>query len=148
MTTDPGDLVPDLTCGPDAMGRYRMMHEYEALLFSDCGRFGAEVGRPDLVPQLQDIRNAFRTPEEIDDSPQAAPSKRIVALADGCQKPLLGPLAAVGIDLERIRNAHTFPPGSADWKTSRRQGKRVDLASSKNDEAGPRTVTVSCCVAS
>lgn len=81
---------------------YVMMHEYEALLFSDCERFGAGIGRPELTPRFQDIRNTFQTPEEIDESPEGAPSKRILALVDGYQKPLLGVLAAQEIGLQRI----------------------------------------------
>ena len=80
-----------------------MMHEFEALLFSDCERFSAGIGRPDLAEQLQGIREAFRSPEEIDDSPIQAPSKRIEALVAGYQKPLLGVLAVLEIGLPRIR---------------------------------------------
>ncbi len=81
---------------------YLMMHEYEALLFSDCAGFSTGIGRPELAPRFQDIRNAFRTPEEIDDSPEGAPSRRVVALVDGYQKPLMGALAALEIGLQRI----------------------------------------------
>lgn len=43
-----------------------MMHEFEALLFSDCERFAQGIGRPDLAPRFQQIRNDFETPEEIE----------------------------------------------------------------------------------
>ena len=82
---------------------YLMMHEFEALLFSDCDRFGAAIGRPKLSPRLQQIRNSFDSPEEIDETPNRAPSKRILALYPGYQKPLLGTLAALEIGLPRIR---------------------------------------------
>ena len=96
----------------DAMGKgfdarrflpYVMMHEFEALLFSDCERFAQGIGRPDLAPYFKQIRNAFETPEEIDDSPQTAPSKRVQALMPGYQKPLVGTFAALAIGLETIR---------------------------------------------
>lgn len=80
-----------------------MMHEFEALLFSDCEAFGRAIERPDLIPRLQAIRDSFPNPEAIDDSPKTAPSKRIKALYRGYEKPLMGALAVLGIGLERIR---------------------------------------------
>lgn len=67
-----------------------VMHEFEGLLFSDCERFGRGIGHPELAPQFQIIRDLFATPEEINDSPLTAPSKRIEALLPGYEKPLLG----------------------------------------------------------
>jgi hypothetical protein len=82
---------------------YVMMHEFEALLFSDCKAFAAGVGMPHLGPKLLAIRNAFSTPEEINDSPYTAPSKRVEALMPGYQKPLYGNIAASTIGLAAIR---------------------------------------------
>ena len=80
-----------------------MMHEFEGLLFSDCERFGSGIGRPDLAEAFQTIRDQFATPEEINDSPITAPSKRVLQLMPGYEKPLLGPLAAIEIGLDTIR---------------------------------------------
>lgn len=91
---------------------YVVMHEFEALLFSDCGRFGAGIGRPDLESRFQAIRDAFPNPEEIDDSPLTAPSKRVEELVPGYRKPLLGTLAALEIGLPRMREDC---PGFAGW---------------------------------
>lgn len=82
---------------------YVMMHEFEGLLFSDATRFGLGIGRPDLSPEFQAIRDQFATPEEINDSPQTAPSKRIISLVPGYEKPLMGTLAALEIGLDAIR---------------------------------------------
>lgn len=82
-----------------------VMHEFESLLFSDCTAFARAVGLPNVEAALQTIRDGFRTPEEIDDSPQTAPSKRIKALITGYEKPLLGVLAALEIGLEKILQA-------------------------------------------
>lgn len=79
------------------------MHEFEGLLFSDCERFASGIGRPQLAANLQAIRDQFNTPEEINDSPLTAPSKRIEVLIPGYQKPLLGGLAALEIGLDCIR---------------------------------------------
>ncbi len=83
---------------------YIVMHEFEALLFSDCTAFAAGVYRSDLASAFQQIRNQFASPEEINDSPQTAPSKRIKNLIPGYQKPLLGTLAALEIGLPRMRS--------------------------------------------
>ena len=82
---------------------YVMMHEFEAMLFSDCESFGEGIGHPELAPRFQEIRGQFTSPEEIDDSPDTAPSCRIVELVPGYQKPLMGNLAALEIGLDTIR---------------------------------------------
>ena len=104
------------TMGPRFDGRrfipYVAMHEFEALLFSDCNRFGKAIGRPQLAARFQGIRDDFPTPEEIDDSPKTAPSKPVVALVPGYRKPLFGTLAALEIGLCRMRREC---PHFADW---------------------------------
>ena len=90
---NPGRFVP-----------YVMMHEFEALLFSDCAAFGRGIGHPDLAGNFQEIRDAFENPEEIDDSPQTAPSKRVERLVRGYEKPLLGTLAALEVGLGTMRH--------------------------------------------
>ncbi len=80
-----------------------VMHEFEALLFSDCQAFASAVSRDDLKDALQEIRDQFGSPEEINDSPQTAPSKRIEKLIPGYEKPLLGTLAALEIGLDRMQ---------------------------------------------
>jgi Domain of unknown function (DUF4276) len=80
-----------------------VMHEFEGLLFSDCAAFGQGIGRPDMEPKFRQIRDGFETPEDINDSPDTAPSKRVETLIPGYQKPLLGTLAVLEIGLKRIR---------------------------------------------
>lgn len=82
---------------------YVMMHEFEGLLFSDCDRFSQGIGQPGLAPQFQAIRAGFDSPEAINDSPETCPSKRVVALVPGYEKPLLGALAVLEIGLDTIR---------------------------------------------
>jgi hypothetical protein len=113
-------LLDDVTAdmGPD-FNRHRfipfiVMHEFEGLLFSDCAAFGQGVGRADLIESFQNIRNQFETPEDINDSPLTAPSKRVETLIPGYQKPFHGNLAALEIGLEKIRAAC---PHFRDWLT-------------------------------
>ena len=82
---------------------YVVMHEFEGLLFSDPDRFARGIGRLDLSPEFQAIRDEFRTPEEINDSPDTAPSRRVRNLYEGYQKPLMGVLAVKAIGLDAIR---------------------------------------------
>jgi hypothetical protein len=76
-----------------------VMHEFEGLLFSDCNGFAEGIGRPQLAQSFHEIRHQFSTPEEINDSPVTAPSKRVVQLVEGYEKPLLGTLAILKIGL-------------------------------------------------
>ncbi len=80
-----------------------VMHEYEALLFSDCAGFSRGIGQSRLGTAFQAIRDQFATPEDINDSPVTAPSKRVEELLPGYEKPLLGSLAAIEIGLGCIR---------------------------------------------
>lgn len=91
---------------------YVMMHEFEGLLFSDATRFGHGIGRPDLSPKFQAIRDEFATPEEINDSPFTAPSKRIINLVPSYEKSLMGTLAVLEIGLDAIRQECPF---FRDW---------------------------------
>ena len=80
-----------------------VVHEFEGLIFSDCAAFARGICRPDLEPSFSQIREAFATPEEIDDSPITAPSKRVEELVPGYNKPLYGALAMSEIGLDQIR---------------------------------------------
>ncbi|MCB1020689.1 MAG: DUF4276 family protein [Bryobacterales bacterium] len=79
------------------------MHEYEGLLFSDCAAFSRGIGQREIEAQLFEIRSAFSSPEEINDDPSTAPSKRVSRLVRSYQKTLHGPLAAGEIGLDAIR---------------------------------------------
>ena len=80
-----------------------MMHEFEALLFSDCNAFANSIGRPKIASELQNIRDQFATPEEINDSPISAPSKRVESIIPDYNKPLFGNIAILEIGLDTIR---------------------------------------------
>ena len=82
---------------------YVVMHEFEGLLFSDPIEFARSIGKPDLSTSLQAIRAGFSSPEEINDSSETAPSRRVLDLYAGYQKPLMGVQAANAIGLDAIR---------------------------------------------
>jgi hypothetical protein len=83
---------------------YIQLHEFEALLFSDPSGF-TEVfpDRQAAVAQLTAIRSRFSSPEDIDDDPRTAPSKRILDVLPDYEKPVAGLLVAQKIGLEKIR---------------------------------------------
>jgi hypothetical protein len=81
-----------------------VMHEFEALLFSDPERFASGIEQPDLAAEFHAIRHECGgCPEDINDSADTAPSKRIMKLFPRYQKPLFGPLAVMEIGLSTIR---------------------------------------------
>ena len=58
------DLRPDIRFIP-----YLQVHKYEGLLFSDSDAFAQALGERNLARQLGKIRDAFSTPEDINDDP-------------------------------------------------------------------------------
>ena len=79
-------------------------YEVEGLLFSDVTAFGEISATHDQIEHLQRIRLRFQTPEDINDSKDTAPSKRIEHLMPGYRKRVHGLLIAEKIGLEVIRN--------------------------------------------
>lgn len=83
---------------------YVQQHEFEALLFSDARAFLVlPYATTDIVDNLTSIRSRFDSPEDINDSPDSAPCKRIVNLIPGYRKVVAGSLVADEIGLEKIR---------------------------------------------
>ncbi|HEY3915908.1 MAG TPA: DUF4276 family protein [Verrucomicrobiae bacterium] len=102
-------LLADISAGlGDSSAQNRFipfvtMHEFEGLLFSDREGFAGAIGKPEIANDFQEVRELFDSPEEINDSPITAPSKRIQSLIPNYEKPLFGALAILAIGLERIR---------------------------------------------
>jgi hypothetical protein len=83
---------------------YIQLHEFEVLLFSDPSGFAeAFPERATAVAQLTAIRSQFYSPEDIDDDPRTAPSKRILDVMPDYEKTVAGLLIAQQIGLEKIR---------------------------------------------
>jgi Domain of unknown function (DUF4276) len=91
-----------------------VVHEFEALLFVEPHRFGDWTDSPTVVTELAAIAKAHHTPEDINDSPVSAPSKRILQLMPGYQKTFHGPLIAAEIGLVALRGAC---PHFNEWLT-------------------------------
>jgi Domain of unknown function (DUF4276) len=79
-----------------------LVHEFEGLLYSNPEAFSKWFGES-VVSTLQAERNAFPSPEHINDNPLTAPSKRIRNCCNGYDKPMHGSLLAIDIGLDTIR---------------------------------------------
>lgn len=87
-----GNFIPNL-----------MVHEFEALLFAGTEKFAEWTDDLEVVSKLQAVTNAYATPEEINNSPDTAPSKRIARVMPEYQKTFHGPLIACEIGLDAMR---------------------------------------------
>lgn len=86
---------------------YLQLHEYEALLFSDLNAFGYADVSPKAIANWQAELAQFAGPEEVNNSPQTAPSKRLIRHWPNYAhaKPHYGVLIAQKIGLPTIRAA-------------------------------------------
>jgi hypothetical protein len=95
---------------------YIQLHEFEALLLADPSSLRSEYLEHEAgIAQLIAL-TASRNPEEINDGPDTAPSKRIILQIPAYrhQKASVGPLVAAKIGLETLRRrCHPFN----DWVT-------------------------------
>jgi hypothetical protein len=80
---------------------YIQVHEFEALLFVEPGHFADWVDSR-VVEILRKVREC-NAPEDINDDPHTAPSKRILAAMPDYQKTVHGPLIACDIGLDGFR---------------------------------------------
>ena len=79
---------------------YIQMHEFEALLFAETSALSEVMRDERSKVQLNAIREKFTTPEDINDSPVTAPSKRIEGIYPFYRKLFHGVLAAKKITID------------------------------------------------
>jgi Domain of unknown function (DUF4276) len=100
------EALQETTINPESLRRfipYIQMYEFEGLLFSDCIDLAFAIGQPQIRRKLQNIRDEFSSPEDINDSYITAPSKRLRNLYPGYDKPIHGSLASLEIGIDTIR---------------------------------------------
>ena len=84
---------------------YIQQHEFESLLFSDVDVFSELIDVTEAsVDKLREVRTRFSTPEDINDSSDTAPSKRIAGAIPTYNKVIHGPLLAMKTSLAIIRD--------------------------------------------
>lgn len=79
------------------------LHEFESLLFSSDEELPKALTRSELKDAFVRERMSAGSPEEINETPEGAPSKRIMRLFPGYRKLLHGPTIAERIGLDTIR---------------------------------------------
>lgn len=81
-----------------------MLHEFEALLLTDVEAFAEWTDNDTVLAPLR-LARTTTAPEDINNAPETAPSKRILGCMEGYQKTVHGPLIASTIGLDAIRAA-------------------------------------------
>ena len=95
---------------------YLQLHEFESLLFSNIRVFKQNFAESELnYSMLEAAIREFPNPEDINNNPLTAPSKRIEAAIAGYNKVLYGNSLAMDIGLEQLR---TSCPHFNDWISS------------------------------
>ncbi|MDQ8192009.1 DUF4276 family protein [Roseibacillus persicicus] len=94
-------LREDLGCRPNFLP-FLLLHEFEALLFVDHEITASVIPAREKAPELVSISEG-KEPEEINELPETAPSKRLLKVFPSFRKTLHGPTAAKRIGLPRIR---------------------------------------------
>jgi len=85
---------------------FLMLHEFEALLYSNPSELCRALHADNtIIAKFVAIRDSFQTPEEINNHPSTAPSKRILSLMPGYQKTLHGPMISKRIGLATLRGS-------------------------------------------
>ena len=85
------NFIPNLT-----------LHEFETLLFVNLAAFTPWTDSDHCLAELHKVRGTT-APEDINDGPSTAPSKRIKAAMPRYQKTFHGPLIAIDIGLDAMR---------------------------------------------
>jgi hypothetical protein len=86
---------------------YIQLHEFESVLLSDPQKFRSEfIGQDNSINELIQMSEQATSPEHINDTPEGAPSKRIIQQIPEYEgrKASAGPLIAESIGLATIRN--------------------------------------------
>lgn len=88
-----------------------MVHEFEALLFSDPLAFEG-IADEEAIKKLVEIQTSFETPEDINSAPETAPSKRILQIKPDYRKVAQGIEIAEKIGIDKMI---TCCPHFAEW---------------------------------
>lgn len=83
---------------------YLQLHEFEGLLFSVPEVISDALDRK-KKQEVQSIRTAFATPEEINNGEQTHPSMRLISLFPYYKKPIFGSIIAGRIGIDQIKAA-------------------------------------------
>ncbi|MHB8245512.1 MAG: DUF4276 family protein [Acidimicrobiales bacterium] len=102
----------DAAIGDARMRSNLLVHEFEALLYSDPSKCGDYLSNARLATAMHTAIASCGAPELVNDNPVSAPSKRILSAYPGYSKTLDGPSLAEEIGLAVIRSVC---PHFDDW---------------------------------
>ena len=88
-----------------------VVHEFEGVLFSKPSAF-AQITDDETVKRIQQIKDSYGNPEFINNSPETAPSKRILGLIRRYSKVKDGTIVAKETGLRTVMENC---PHFADW---------------------------------
>lgn len=82
-----------------------VLHELEAWVYVDPSSLDPKMfdDNADVVKAIADTAKAYASPEDINEGPQTAPSKRLKKAWGAYQKTIHGPRAITAIGIDRIR---------------------------------------------
>ncbi len=84
---------------------YLQLHEYEALILSQIGKFEKVFPeKNEKIEMLRKLNASYKSPEEINENPQTAISKRIKEIFPEYEKILHGQLILIDAHLNEIRS--------------------------------------------
>ena len=83
---------------------YLSLHEFEGLLFSSPSIIAKTLNSQDKEDEIKGIRDSFSSPEEINDDPKTAPSKRLFDIFPKYNKVFYGSTIARRIGIKTIRS--------------------------------------------
>jgi Domain of unknown function (DUF4276) len=84
---------------------YLSLHEFEALVFSDCEITATTLGDPGSAKKLKEIVDRHGSPEYINEKPDQNPASRLQKLFPAYQKRLHGPIISSRIGVTSLRSA-------------------------------------------
>jgi len=94
---------------------YLQLHEFETFLFVSPKETNARLPGANILEALAQIKSSFDSPEEINDHPKTAPSKRLLNLFSRYQKTLHGPIVVKSLGLDQIRQECSHFNGWLSW---------------------------------
>lgn len=83
---------------------YLQLHEFEALIFASAANLSSVfIGETKHIKQVELINNKFKSPEEINENLQSAPSKRLISIFPAYQKTFHSNLILSNIKVDDLR---------------------------------------------
>lgn len=108
------DIEAQIGAYPDRIIPYVQLHEFETLLLAAPAELGSYFDDQPATDALSREISSFESPEEVNNTPEGAPSKRIMRHFPpyGRSKATAGPIIADRIGLTRMR---TVCPRFGSW---------------------------------